>query len=54
MLVCYFVKINMYLAAEMIILFQDLKKEKSDFFYDNLNLFIIRAPSTSYNQMHLL
>ena len=27
---------------------------KLHFFYDNLNHFSVRAPSTSYNQMHLL
>ena len=53
MLVCYFVKIDMYLAAEKIIIYQDFFSKKSAFFYDNLNL-IVRASSTLFNQMHLL
>ena len=52
--VCYFVNIGMYLAAEIIIIYQDFFSKKSAFLYDNLNHFIVRAPYTSYNPMHWL
>ena len=56
MLVRYFVKIEIYLAAEIIIIYQELFSPKSAFFSKATlnNHFVVRAPSTSYNQMHPL
>ena len=54
-LICHFVKIKMYMAAEIhvIIIYQDFFSKQCIFFY-NLNHFIIRALSPSYNQIHPL
>ena len=42
--VFYFVKIEMYLAAEIIIIYHHFSLEKTTFlFYDNLNHFIVRS-----------
>ena len=54
MLVCYIVlrtSRNVHVFGCLImIVYQDFFKVH--FFYDNLNHFIVRAPSTSHNQMH--
>ena len=50
MLVCYFVKIDIYLAADIIIIYQDtFSPKKCIFYYCNLNHFIVRAPFMSYD-----
>ena len=48
MLVCYLVKMEIYLAAEIIIIHQDFFLQKVLFFYGNLNHFIVRPSFMSY------
>ena len=53
-LVCYFVKIETvfgYRNSNNLSIHRDLFLT-NQFFYDNLNHFIVGAPYTSYDQMH--
>ena len=49
MLVCYFVKIDIYLAADIIIIYQDVFSKKVQFYCGNLNHLIVSAPFLSYD-----
>ena len=54
MQVRYFVKIEIYFAVEVVIIYQDFFSRKCFFFYSNLNHFIARAPFRSCIQMNPL
>ena len=45
-------KIEMYLAAEIMIIYQDFFPRKTLLFYNILNHFIVLAPFTSGDEMH--